>query len=118
MSDKADEDAAEKQKKERLRAERQELYAKNQPAAVKQSRAELRKNKSKLKADVKRTTGFVKKSRTLSDDNYANLLADIEKLNLTRYVSEVVGAILEVNKCLTSTLVVKRWNTRKAEPEL
>ncbi|KAK9828252.1 hypothetical protein WJX74_005743 [Apatococcus lobatus] len=48
-----------------------------------------------LDSSVKRNTGFIKKLRQLSDDNYRPLLDELLRLNQTRYVAEIVSAIVD-----------------------
>ncbi|EDV25348.1 uncharacterized protein TRIADDRAFT_24207, partial [Trichoplax adhaerens] len=48
-----------------------------------------------LDSSVKRNTTFVKKLRTLSDQQRDSIFKDAQSLNLTKYVPEVVSAILE-----------------------
>jgi len=63
------------------------------------SRAAFERNKKKYKSDLKRTTAFVKKVKAgMSDDQRASLLNDVETLNLTLYVSELVAAVAETRK--------------------
>lgn len=49
----------------------------------------------KLKSDIKKTSAFVKKLKLLSESNFSTLQKDILELNLTRYISECVAAIVE-----------------------
>jgi len=72
---------------------RVELRALN--TCVKESRASVEGNKSKLDPNVKKTTGLVKKVKALSEENAAQIGQEIVKLNLKRYVSEIVTGILE-----------------------
>ena len=51
--------------------------------------------KQSLKSDVKRTTGFVKKVKSLTGEMATSLVASTDKLNLARYVSEIVSAVAE-----------------------
>ncbi|KAK9868805.1 hypothetical protein WJX84_002149 [Apatococcus fuscideae] len=48
-----------------------------------------------LDSSVKRNTGFIKKLRQLSEENFKPLLDELAKLNQTRYVAEVVSAIAD-----------------------
>eukprot|EP00752_Nemacystus_decipiens_P014194 g12623.t1 len=80
------------QKEERARRELREKHA---PEALKLSRESHEANKSKLKSDLKKTTAFTKKVKQLSEDQRASLDKDLETLNLSRYVSEIVDAVAE-----------------------
>ena len=44
---------------------------------------------------MKRTTGFVKKVKSLTGEMATSLVASTDKLNLARYVSEIVSAVAE-----------------------
>lgn len=74
---------------------RRELRAKHTPEALKASRDAHEANKAKLKSDLKKTTAFTKKVKALSEDQRASLDKDVDALNLSRYVSEVVDAVAE-----------------------
>lgn len=52
-------------------------------------------NKARLKSDLKKTTAFTKKVKALSEDQRDSLGKDVGALNLSRYVSEVVDAVVE-----------------------
>ena len=71
----------------------------NGPEEASTSRARFAANKKKYKSDLKRTTAFVKKVKTgMSEDQKASLMTDVENLNLTLYVSELVSAVAETKK--------------------
>ena len=76
-------------------ARRQQLRVENAASAVTDSRKAHASNKS-LKSDLKRSAGFVKKVRALSEASAPALCKDIKELKLTRYISEVVNAVVEV----------------------
>ena len=64
----------------------------NSPNAIKQSR-EARSKKG-LKVEIKLASAFVKKVSTVTDETVSSLIRDInEKLNLTRFVEEVVASL-------------------------
>jgi len=48
-----------------------------------------------LDSSIKKNAAFIKKLRQLGEDNKKQVLDDIKKLNLTKYVSEAVSAIAE-----------------------
>eukprot|EP00953_Heterococcus_sp_UTEX-ZZ885_P016664 9361-Heterococcus_DN1.PRE.1 len=75
--------------------ERRAVRAKNTPGAVAGSRASHNANKNKLKSDLKKTAAFTAKVRMLTETHRAAITKDIETLNLTHYVSEIVDAIAE-----------------------
>lgn len=83
---------------EELKKERDELFAlhnSNLTATV----AAIRKSNdsSKLKSDLKKTTAFVKKIKSINVEGLQQCIRDSETLNLTLYISEVVAAIAETN---------------------
>ena len=83
---------------EELKKEREELLvnrAKNFTAVVTISRKEHEANKKQLKSDLKKTTAFVKKIRSINTEGLQQCIRDTETLNLTLYISEIVGAIVE-----------------------
>ena len=83
---------------EELKKEKEELLAsraKNFPAVVSISRKEHEANKKQLKSDLKKTTAFVKKIRSINTEGLQQCIRDTETLNLTLYISEIVGAIVE-----------------------
>lgn len=49
----------------------------------------------KLDSNIKKTTAFLRKLKSISDSTKTSLLKDIHTLNLTRYLSEVASAIAE-----------------------
>ena len=59
-----------------------------------------------LDSGIKRNTAFIKKlKQVITDDNIEHLCKEIKALNLTRYVSEVVAAIVDFKpKCSISAL--------------
>ena len=83
---------------EELKKEKEELMinrAKNFPAVVAISRKEHEANRKQLKSDLKKTTAFVKKIRSINTEGLQQCIRDTETLNLTLYISEIVGAIVE-----------------------
>ena len=81
-----------------LKKEKEEFIAnraKNFPAVVAISRKEHETNKKQLKSDQKKTTAFVKKIRSINTEGLQQCIRDTETLNLTLYISEIVGAIVE-----------------------
>lgn len=100
---------------------RRELRKRHTPEALKLSREVHEANKPKLKSDLKKTTAFTKKVKQLSEDQRASLDKDLDTLNLSRYVSEIVDAVAE-NKLKNADVSVavhlcclmhQRWVHRK-----
>ena len=58
-----------------------------------------------LDSNIKKNTAFIKKCKTsLAADSTQQLLNDIKKLSLEKYISEIVGAVLEgMLKCKSTT---------------
>ncbi|KAI7854822.1 armadillo-type protein [Circinella umbellata] len=58
-----------------------------------------------LDSNIKKNTTFIKKCKTsLAADSTQQLLNDIKKLSLEKYISEIVGAVLEgMLKCKSTT---------------
>lgn len=77
------------------RAARAELRAQNSPERVAAVRAQIQRGELRLKADIKKSSAFVKKLRVLSEASAESVLKDVGELNLTRYVSECVAALTE-----------------------
>ena len=78
------------------------------PNAVGDSRKAFETSKKSLKSDLKKCTAFVKKIKTggawsMRPDD---IVRDVSTLNLSRYVEEVVAAILEAKLKLTDIPVV------------
>jgi regulator of nonsense transcripts 2 len=73
-----------------------ELRASNFPSGVQKFRIDHENNKKQLKSDLKKGTSFSKKIRVTTADNLQQCLKDIDSLNLTNYISEIVAAILDV----------------------
>lgn len=83
---------------EELKKEKEELIsnrASNFPNVVSISRKLHEANKKQLKSDLKKTTAFVKKIRSINTEGLQQCIRDTETLNLTLYISEIVGAIVE-----------------------
>lgn len=57
-----------------------------------------------LDSNIKKNTTFIKKCKTsLGTDMRTQLLNDINKLSLEKYISEIVGSVMEgLLKCKTS----------------
>jgi regulator of nonsense transcripts 2 len=69
-------------------------------ANLAEARKEFESNKKKLKTDLKKCTAFVKKIRSGSAWSNSNIdtndvVKDVSNLNLSRYVDEIVTAIVE-----------------------
>jgi hypothetical protein len=75
---------------------------------LKAARADFEKRKKTIKADLKKCTAFVKKvkSGALYSQKPADVVADVASLNLSRYVEEVVSAMLESKPKVTELTVV------------
>jgi regulator of nonsense transcripts 2 len=58
-----------------------------------------------LDSNIKKNTAFIKKCKTsLQADYQTQLLNDINKLSLEKYISEIVGAVIDgMAKCKTSS---------------
>jgi regulator of nonsense transcripts 2 len=58
-----------------------------------------------LDSNIKKNTAFIKKCKTsMAADLKVQLLNDIKKLSLEKYISEIVGGVMEgMLKCKTST---------------
>ena len=67
----------------------------NSPAKAEASRQQY--NCGKLKSDLKKTTAFVKKVRLITSEGLLQCIRDVQTLNLTLYISEIVSAIVETN---------------------
>lgn len=70
---------------------------KNCPPLLKGIRTENEKNKGNLKSDLKKCTAFVKKIRSITAEGLAQCARDIEVLNMSLYIDEIVAAIVESN---------------------
>ncbi|KAG0239165.1 hypothetical protein BGW41_007856 [Actinomortierella wolfii] len=74
-------------------ASRQELRAANLKAWLEKPDSSAFKN---LDSNIKKNTGFIKKCKAgLGADAQTQLLNDIKKLSLEKYISEIVAAVLE-----------------------
>ena len=67
----------------------------NSLAAVTITRRQHEANK--LKSDLKKTTAYVKKLRSINTEGLQQCIRDSDSLNLSLYISEIVGALLETN---------------------
>ena len=72
-----------------------ELRRMNGPA-IKKTRADVEK-KGSLKSDLKRSTAFVKKLRSINAEGLQQCIRDAEVLNMCLYISEIVSAIVETS---------------------
>ena len=72
------------------------------------SRKDFAENKKKLKTDLKKCTAFVKKIKSGSAWSMTppDIVKDVASLNLSRYVEEVVTAILEAKPKFTDIPVI------------
>ncbi|KAI8992403.1 armadillo-type protein [Pilobolus umbonatus] len=79
---------------------REELLQLNR-LAWERGKTETQKN---LDSNIKKNTAFIKKCKTsLGADMKTQLLNDIKKLSLEKYISEIVGSVIEgMLKCKTS----------------
>lgn len=80
---------------ERQLGARLELRRSNSSAHVEDLRLQIARGTLKLKSDIKKSSAFVKKLKTLAEGNAEALAKDVVELNLTRYVSECVAALAE-----------------------
>lgn len=67
------------------------------PQNLKLARQSHQDNKKSLKSDVKKTAVFVNKLRSINSEALAQCVRDVDALNLTLYVSEIVTALSEVS---------------------
>ena len=67
----------------------------NSLAAVTVKRQQHEANKKNLKSDLKKTTTFVKKIRTINAEGLLQCIKDVETLNLSLYIDEIINAIAE-----------------------
>lgn len=92
---------------EELKKEKEEFLlnrSKNVLSVVQIQRKEHEANKKQLKSDLKKTTAFVKKIRSINTEGLQQCIRDTETLNLTLYISEIVGAIIETAYKATDVL--------------
>ena len=83
---------------EELKKEKVDVLAQrasNSVASAQVTRKAHEANKKNLKSDLKKTTAFVKKIRSINTEGLQQCIRDVETLNLTLYISEIVGAIVE-----------------------
>jgi regulator of nonsense transcripts 2 len=81
---------------ERLESEKTALLQArkvNIPPNIKQLRDAFKNNKN-VKSDVKKSSAFVKKIRSINTEGIQQCIRDTDTLNLTQYISEIVTAIL------------------------
>jgi regulator of nonsense transcripts 2 len=89
-----------------LKKEKDEVVAlrsSNLPSAVQGARKEFEANKKNLKSDLKKATAFVKKIRSINSEGLQQCIRDVETLNLTQHISEVVTAAVETAFKATDT---------------
>ncbi len=81
----------------------------NLPRNIPLKRSEFQKSgKSQLKSDVKKSSAFVKKIRSINTEGIQQCIRDTETLNLALYISEIVSAIQAVSfKATDVSLMVK-----------
>ena len=85
---------------ESLKREAEDLiFVKNSNSGdkIKAFRKENEKLKSALKSDVKKTSAFVKKLKSINAEGIQQCIRDTETLNLSLYISEIIAAIAETN---------------------
>eukprot|EP00756_Hemistasia_phaeocysticola_P050733 Hpha_TRINITY_DN25921_c0_g1::TRINITY_DN25921_c0_g1_i1::g.185388::m.185388/K14327/UPF2, RENT2; regulator of nonsense transcripts 2 len=63
-------------------------------ATMKTNRSPRTVDPKKLKSDLKKSSAVVKRFKTFTSDDLSGVLAAIRQINLTRYVSEIVQAIV------------------------
>ena len=83
---------------EELKKEKDDVLAQrasNSVVSAQVTRKAHEANKKNLKSDLKKTTAFVKKIRSINTEGLQQCIRDVETLNLTLYISEIVGAIVE-----------------------
>lgn len=79
----------------------------NSPANVAKLRDAFQNNRN-VKSDVKRSSAFVKKIRTITAEGIQQCVRDTDTLNLTQFISEIVSAILATTyKATELSYVVK-----------
>jgi len=61
------------------------------------SRTMHNESKKSLKSDVKKSSMFVNKLRSINSEGLSQCIRDVDALNLTLYISEIVNAILEIS---------------------
>lgn len=90
---------------ESLKKESDALLALRKCNSLKQVQI-ARREQDKLKSDLKKATTFVKKIRVITSEGLQQCARDVETLNLTLYVSEIVAALIECNFKATDVSVV------------
>ena len=83
-----------KERKERFRV-KLEMRACNQPGSVENLRLDDNYLK-KLDSSIKKVTSFIKRLKTMTENQKDALAKDIAQLNLTKYLSEIATAFTEV----------------------
>jgi phosphoribosylformylglycinamidine (FGAM) synthase-like enzyme len=62
----------------------------------KSSLEKLRKQHSnKMKSDLKKATAFVKKIKMITSDGLLQCIRDVQTLNLTLYITEIISSLIE-----------------------
>ena len=84
----------------------QSFRALNFPSGVQKFRAEHQENKKQLKSDLKKGTAYAKKISAFTVDGLQQCIKDVDVLNLTPYISEIVDAILVVDFKITDVPAV------------
>ena len=80
-----------------LAKERDELIRfreSNLPVNVKKCYKDFENNKRSLKSDLKKSNAFVKKLKNINSEGIIQCIRDIETLNLSLFISEIVSAIV------------------------
>ena len=81
-----------------LRKEKEDLLLLIKSNSIQEVVKSRKLNESnKLKSDLKKTTAFVKKIRSINYEGLQQCIRDTETLNLTLYISEISSAICETN---------------------
>ena len=85
--------------------------------ALQESRKSFERNKKQLKTDLKKCTAFVKKIKSGAAWSLkpADVVHDVASLNLSRYVEEVVTAVLEAKPKVTDLPVMVALTTAMHE---
>lgn len=77
------------------------------PAGIKALRASIAA-KCSLKADLKKSTAFVKRLKAITPDGLQQCIRETETLNLNQYISEIISALLETQYKSTDTPSIVR----------
>lgn len=95
---------------QQLQVEKDQAHAIRQSNTLQQvetSRQSFRKS-PQVKSDVKKSTAFVKKLKNITTEVIQQCIRDMEVLNLSLYISEIVNSILSISfKATDCTNMVK-----------